>query len=172
MKKRLLRFLLGICYICLVAAFLIAHIQSIDGPFHRAMALIETMALAIFAGVILFLYIKLKERTGAQEKRDYVVKSEATVKKAEDVPKKRVTDGREPEVLIRTEDQFAKRVEANELSDRELEVAWLLYRGYTNRQIGEELFIAETTVKKHVTHIYEKMQITGRKEFKEKVKNS
>lgn len=55
------------------------------------------------------------------------------------------------------------------LTNREAEVAWLLYRGYTNRQIGEELFIAETTVKKHVSHVYEKMQVSGRKEFRAKV---
>ena len=55
------------------------------------------------------------------------------------------------------------------MTNREAEVAWLLYRGYTNRQIGEELFIAETTVKKHVSHIYEKMQVSGRKEFRAKV---
>ncbi len=52
---------------------------------------------------------------------------------------------------------------------RELEVAWLLYRGYTNRQIGEELYIAETTVKKHVSHIYQKMEVYSRKDFRAKV---
>ena len=56
------------------------------------------------------------------------------------------------------------------LSERELEVAWLLYRGYTNRQIGEELYIAETTVKKHVSHIYQKMDVCSRKEFRAKVR--
>ena len=56
-----------------------------------------------------------------------------------------------------------------EISERELEVAWLLYRGYTNRQIGESLYIAETTVKKHVTHIYQKMDVCSRKEFRGKV---
>ena len=45
-------------------------------------------------------------------------------------------------------------------------MAWLLYRGYTNRQIGEELYIAETTVKKHVSHIYQKLDVYSRKEFR------
>lgn len=62
-----------------------------------------------------------------------------------------------------------KAVEASELSERELEVAWLLYRGYTNRQIGEELYIAETTVKKHVSHIYRKLDVCSRKEFRGRV---
>ena len=53
------------------------------------------------------------------------------------------------------------------MSEREKEVAWLICRGFTNRQIAEELFIAETTVKKHVTHVYEKCGVSGRKELKE-----
>lgn len=43
---------------------------------------------------------------------------------------------------------------------------WLIYRGYSNCQIGEELYISETTVKKHASHIYEKLNITGRKDLK------
>ena len=35
----------------------------------------------------------------------------------------------------------------------------------------EELFIAETTVKKHVTHVYEKCGVSGRKELKEHWRN-
>lgn len=62
-----------------------------------------------------------------------------------------------------------QRCEGRGLSEREHEVAWLRYRGRTNRQIGEELFIAETTVKKHVSHIYEKMGVCSRKEFRGKV---
>lgn len=53
------------------------------------------------------------------------------------------------------------------LTRRETEVAWLIYRKYTNAQIGEELFISETTVKKHAGHIYEKMSVNGRKELTE-----
>lgn len=71
---------------------------------------------------------------------------------------------------IRSESgKHRQRCEGRGLSERELEVAWLLYRGRTNRQIGEELFIAETTVKKHVSHIYEKMGVCSRKEFRGKV---
>lgn len=51
------------------------------------------------------------------------------------------------------------------LTNREAEVAWLIYRKYTNAQIGEELFISETTVKKHAGHIYEKMSVNGRNEL-------
>lgn len=51
------------------------------------------------------------------------------------------------------------------LSRREREVAWLLYKGYSNRRIAEELYISEATVKKHVTHIFEKTGADGRKDY-------
>lgn len=44
-----------------------------------------------------------------------------------------------------------------------------MVRGYTNRQIAEELVIAETTVKKHTSHICEKLELSGRKELKDKL---
>lgn len=42
------------------------------------------------------------------------------------------------------------------LTDRESEVARLAAGGMSNREIGKELYIAEGTVKKHMTHILEK----------------
>lgn len=59
---------------------------------------------------------------------------------------------------------------ASGLSAREQEVAWLIYRGYSNLQIAEELYISETTVKKHGSHIYEKLAVSGRKLLKEKIR--
>ena len=80
------------------------------------------------------------------------------------------TDQTERKPAAETYVLFLSVVENCTLSERELEVAWLLYRGYTNRQIGETLYIAETTVKKHVSHIYQKMDVCSRKEFRAKVK--
>jgi DNA-binding NarL/FixJ family response regulator len=48
------------------------------------------------------------------------------------------------------------------LSDRELEVYELLVQGRTNRQIAETLFIAESTTKVHVKHIFEKLGVRSR----------
>lgn len=49
-----------------------------------------------------------------------------------------------------------------ELSEREREVLQLLGRGLSNRDIGQQLFISETTVKKHVANIMEKMGVKSR----------
>jgi DNA-binding NarL/FixJ family response regulator len=51
-----------------------------------------------------------------------------------------------------------------ELSRREIEVLALIAKGHNNEQIGEELFIAESTVKKHVSNIYTKLDLGSRAE--------
>jgi LuxR family transcriptional regulator, maltose regulon positive regulatory protein len=48
------------------------------------------------------------------------------------------------------------------LSDRELEVLGLLAAGKANREIAEELVVALDTVKKHVTHILDKLGASNR----------
>lgn len=48
------------------------------------------------------------------------------------------------------------------LSTREYEVLGLLSKGLSNKNIGEELFISEKTVKNHVTQIYRKLEVKDR----------
>ncbi len=52
--------------------------------------------------------------------------------------------------------------ELGELSEREREVFHLMARGLSNAEIGQELFISETTVKTHVTHILSKLSLRDR----------
>jgi DNA-binding NarL/FixJ family response regulator len=48
------------------------------------------------------------------------------------------------------------------LSDRELEVLSLIAQGETNRGTAARLFISEATVKTHLLHIYEKLDVNDR----------
>ena len=48
------------------------------------------------------------------------------------------------------------------VSDREVEVLQLVAQGQTNQQIADQLFISESTVKKHVNSLYEKIGLTTR----------
>jgi DNA-binding NarL/FixJ family response regulator len=50
------------------------------------------------------------------------------------------------------------------LTGRELEILGLLARAKTNRQIAKSLFIAEKTVKNHISNIYRKLQVNTRTE--------
>ena len=48
------------------------------------------------------------------------------------------------------------------ISPREREIIVMLVQGYTNRIIGEKLFISSTTVKNHIYHIYQKTGVTNK----------
>jgi DNA-binding NarL/FixJ family response regulator len=50
----------------------------------------------------------------------------------------------------------------DELTDRELDVFRLIARGLSNAEIGQELFISDTTVKTHITHILQKLDLRDR----------
>jgi DNA-binding NarL/FixJ family response regulator len=51
---------------------------------------------------------------------------------------------------------------AGTLSERETEVLVLAARGLSNRLIGQELHLAEATVKRHLANIYEKVGVRSR----------
>ncbi|MBF6172731.1 response regulator [Nocardia blacklockiae] len=48
------------------------------------------------------------------------------------------------------------------LSPREIEVLRLVADGHSNREIGRQLFLSETTVKSHLVHIYSKLGVKSR----------
>jgi DNA-binding NarL/FixJ family response regulator len=52
--------------------------------------------------------------------------------------------------------------ELDELSEREQEVFRLMAQGLSNGEIARELYISETTVKTHVTHILQKLDLRDR----------
>lgn len=51
------------------------------------------------------------------------------------------------------------------LTNRELDVLQLLMENKKRREIAEELFVTENTVKKHTAHIYEKLEVSDRSEL-------
>jgi DNA-binding NarL/FixJ family response regulator len=51
------------------------------------------------------------------------------------------------------------------LSDREREVLQLIARGYTYRELGDELFISPKTVESHVSSVLRKLQLSNRNEL-------
>ena len=67
-------------------------------------------------------------------------------------------------------DQLRSRLPAtsagrSSLSPREVEVAQLVARGLTNKQIGETLFVSERTAENHVQHILVKLGFSNRSQI-------
>ncbi|MGC2368617.1 MAG: response regulator transcription factor, partial [Candidatus Sulfotelmatobacter sp.] len=60
--------------------------------------------------------------------------------------------------------KLAQRVTDRQLTAREMEVLGKLAVGKSNKEIGVVFNISEATVKVHVTHILEKLKVTGRTE--------
>jgi DNA-binding NarL/FixJ family response regulator len=50
----------------------------------------------------------------------------------------------------------------DELTPREREIFRLIANGLSNAEIGQELYIGDTTVKTHVTHIFQKLDLRDR----------
>ena len=73
-----------------------------------------------------------------------------------------------PAILKRVIDQFTRiprHVPPKELDDltaREQDIVRLIARGLSNAEIGAELYISETTVKTHVSHILQKLNLRDR----------
>jgi NarL family two-component system response regulator LiaR len=60
------------------------------------------------------------------------------------------------------EDRREPGAPTGDLTDRELEVIRLVARGRSNREIAEQCFISEKTVKTHIGHILAKLELKDR----------
>ena len=58
--------------------------------------------------------------------------------------------------------QSAPPREVDDLTERELDVFRLITRGLSNAEISRELYISDTTVKTHITHILQKLNLRDR----------
>ena len=59
-------------------------------------------------------------------------------------------------------DRQPERLPVDPLTPRELDVFRLITKGYSNAEIGRELFISDTTVKTHVTRLLQKLDLRDR----------
>ena len=83
------------------------------------------------------------------------------------------TDYYIPEILrVSDTKEAAWEILAKEykLTARELELLGFIYSGASNPDIAEKMFISESTVKQHLTHIYKKLNVKNRYELIQKIK--
>jgi ligand-binding sensor domain-containing protein/DNA-binding CsgD family transcriptional regulator len=69
------------------------------------------------------------------------------------------------EIKIKTEEEFKHTAELYNISPREREILALVLKGKSNKDIEDELFIADKTVKTHIYNIYRKVGVKNRLEL-------
>lgn len=79
---------------------------------------------------------------------------------------KELWDNEEKQGVSGGENKRKKELDFFKLTRQERVVAELVKQGLTNREIGEELCISESTVKKHLSNIFEKLEIGSRRELR------
>ena len=67
-----------------------------------------------------------------------------------------------PEILKIIDEGGNPPHERNVLSRREMEVLREIVKGHSNKEISEALFVSEKTVKTHVSHILNKLEVSDR----------
>ena len=80
---------------------------------------------------------------------------------------KKITDAA---AMISTDKEY-KLKKAFNLSEREVEIALMLYDGFTNRQIASALKLSDGTARNYISAIYLKLGVEGRNSAVEKIKN-
>lgn len=94
--------------------------------------------------LIAFLYMKLRK----------YVPSDPKVRPFHEIPEGASTGIHEAELF-----------EQYNISPREQDIVRLIIQGYSNMQIAENLSITVSTVKKHITRVYQKMELKSRYEL-------
>lgn len=163
MKKRWMWLLLYGVYGILLAVLIVLQWTTMREDVLRLLANVLALLLACPVMLLFFAGRSDSEKTLSQKHADTEKQIEEQRESEEQIEEELQNSQTEPK--IRTMEEFCEWAEQWNLSAREQEVGWLIYKGYTNRQIAQELYIAETTVKKHAGHIYEKAGVSGRKEF-------
>ncbi len=70
----------------------------------------------------------------------------------------------EPTVAARLLERMSEGDRGEELSGRELEVLRLLVAGSSNKAIASQLNLSENTIKSHISHIFDKLDVQSRAE--------
>ena len=55
----------------------------------------------------------------------------------------------------------------DQLTAQELQIAQLAARGFSNRQIGEQLFLSHRTVESHLYRLFPKLGVTSRAQLRD-----
>jgi len=121
-------------------------------------------------GFLLLLALQLKQHIGKmRQDHERLVASEEKLKKWNEELQEEVTKRTQELEKLSREERLAQNCKLFRFTSREIEIALLVYKGYSHKQIGDILFIAERTVAKHVQNIFEKAKVSNRLELSRKL---
>lgn len=145
--KRSRFFLLVVLYCFLCFAMIVLQWISIQNANLKILVNIGTLLMALLALFIIF----------------FQNKSNLQTKKLEEKVNEKV--------ILPSKEEYLSYATEFQLTKREKEIGFLVLNGYSNAKLSEELYISEATVKKHLSHIYEKTSTTGRQDFKKSIQH-
>ncbi|HNU47182.1 MAG TPA: LuxR C-terminal-related transcriptional regulator [Bacteroidia bacterium] len=121
-------------------------------------------------GFLLLLALQLKQHiVRLREEHERLIDSEEKLLKWNEQLQEEVEKRTQELEKLSREERLSQNCKKFRLTTREIEIALLVYKGYSHKQIGEILFIAERTVAKHVQNIFEKAQVSNRLELSRKL---
>jgi len=123
-------------------------------------------AVTTNTGFLLLLALHLK-RNVEQLRDEHVrlVESEKTLRNWNEKLQQEVDKRTKELERVTAEERVIKNCKLYRLTARETEIALLIYKGVTYKEIAETLFIAERTVAKHAQNIFEKARINNKIEL-------
>ena len=121
-------------------------------------------------GFLLLLALQLKQHiTLLKAEHQRLIESEEQLLTWNEQLQEEVSKRTQELERISREERLAQNCKLYSFTTREIEIAILVYKGYSHKQIAEMLFIAERTVAKHVQNIFEKAQVSNRLELSRKL---
>lgn len=121
-------------------------------------------------GFLLLLALQLKQHiVRLKTEHQRLIESEEKLLKWNEQLQEEVNRRTQQLENLSREDRLSQNCKRFRFTTREIEIALLVYKGYSHKQIAEILFIAERTVAKHVQNIFEKAQVSNRLELSRKL---
>ena len=122
--------------------------------------LVVGLILIVILGYIIILYLQSKKRVAEEQSQKMHEQQQREIDQLRHTLERQVEFPESKEIKINQTE--LNEYLLNPLTERELDVLYLIANGSTNKIIGEKLFISVNTVKTHVLKIYEKLDVKNR----------
>ncbi len=124
-------------------------------------ALIAGILLILVSSFLVIQWLRNKKRLSEERAQQQIEKFQRELDFLQHALQKN-TEEAKTSLPIHIKKNEINRYLLNPMTDRELEVLYLIAEGMSNKDIADQLFISVNTVKTHVLRIYEKLEVQNR----------